>query len=63
MFQNFRGTLDAAGEAAATLDTSGIPPKNPLFVGRNLYFSALVWNKTGNPDELATNVQILTITN
>ncbi len=63
VFQNFRGTLDAAGEAAATLDTSGIPPKNPLFVGRNLYFSALVWNKTGNPDELATNVQILTITN
>lgn len=39
-FQNFRGTLDATGSAAAVFDTGG--PFDPMFAGAHLDFATLV---------------------
>jgi gingipain R len=60
VFQNFLGTLDNAGTAAAILSTNGLTPLDPALRDLKLAFSALIW-PVGGIYELATNPQTLTI--
>lgn len=59
LFQNFFGTLDQAGQAVATFDSTTLAPISPNYVGISLHFAALVWPQ-GQPFALATNATMAT---